>query len=114
MRYHLPRSRRSEEQAAYFGLTLAGAIRLGKEAEDFTAAALRKPFTIQTRWRKVFGPERYYAFALTADGDDLCELLVKNGLPRIYGTRTTRWDGRDSRTYLEAQAKSARLGGWQR
>ena len=59
------RSTRSDEQAAYFGLTRAGAIRLGKEAKDFTAAALRKPFTIQTRWRKVFGPERYYAFAFT-------------------------------------------------
>lgn len=47
--------------------------------------------------------------------NDLAELFVKNGLARIYGTRT---DGRDSRTYLarlrslEQQAKSAGLGGW--
>jgi endonuclease YncB( thermonuclease family) len=43
---------------------------------------------------------------------------VKNGLARIYGTRTPLPDGRDSRTYLaslrdlETQAKSAGLGGW--
>src|SRR4030095_11763777 len=55
------RAKRSDEQAAYFGLTRAGAIKLGEEAKAFTAAALQRPFTIQTRWRKVFGPTRYYA-----------------------------------------------------
>jgi endonuclease YncB( thermonuclease family) len=113
------RGKRPDEQAAYFGLTQAGAIKLGAEAKAFTAAALQKPFTIQTRWRKVFGPTRYYACVFTADGNDLAELLVRNGLARIYGTRTPLPDGRDSRTYLatlaglEQQAKSARLGGWQ-
>src|SRR5918996_4392921 len=52
------RGKRSDEQAAYFGLTRAGAVKLGKEAKDFTAAALQKPFTIQTRWRPVFGSPR--------------------------------------------------------
>jgi endonuclease YncB( thermonuclease family) len=112
------RGKRSDEQAAYFGLTRAGAIKLGEEAKAFTAAALQRPFTIQTRWRKVFGPTRYYACVFTADGNDLAELLVRNGLARIYGTRTSLPDGRDSRTYLatlktlEQQAKSAGLGGW--
>ena len=49
------RGKRSDEQAAYFGLTRAGAVKLGKEAKAFTAAALQRPFTIQTRWRPVFG-----------------------------------------------------------
>jgi endonuclease YncB( thermonuclease family) len=112
------RGKRSDQQAAYFGLTRAEAIKLGEEAKAFTAAALQRPFTIQTRWRKVFGPTRYYACVFTADGKDLAELLVRNGLARIYGTRTPLPDGRDSRTYLatlrdlENQAKSARLGGW--
>ena len=72
--------------------------------------------SIQTRWRRVFGPTRYYAFVFTADGNDLAELLVRNGLARIYGTRTPLSDGRDSRTYLaalrdfEQQAKSAGSG----
>ena len=110
--------KRSDEQAAYFGLTRTDAIKLGEEAKAFTAAALQRPFTIQTRWRKVFGPTRYYACVFTADGNDLAELLVTNGLARIYGTRTPLPDGRDSRTYiaalrsLEQQAKSAGVGGW--
>jgi endonuclease YncB( thermonuclease family) len=114
------RGKRSDEQAAYFGLTRADAIKLGEEAKAFTAAALQRPFTIQTRWRKVFGPTRYYACVFTAGGNDLAELLVINGLARIYGTRTPLPDGRDSRTYLatlrdlENQAKSARVGGWRR
>ena len=94
------RLKRSDEQAAYFGLTRAGAIKLGEEAKAFTAAALQRPFTIQTRWRKVFGPTRYYACVFTADGNDLAELFVRNGLARIYGTRTALPDGTDSRTYL--------------
>jgi len=108
--------KRSDEQAAYFGLTRAGGIKLGEEAKAFTAAALHRRFTIQTRWRKVFGPTRYNACVFTADGNDLAELLLRNGLARIYGTRTTLPDGRDSRTYLatlrdlEQQAKSAGLG----
>jgi len=110
--------KRSDEQAAYFGLTRAGAVKLGQQAKAFTAAALQKPFTIQTRWRPVYGSPRYYAFVFTAEGNDLAELLVKNGLARIYGTRTPLPDGRGSRTYLatlkslEQQAKSAGLGGW--
>ena len=113
-----PRGKRSDEQTAYFGLTRADAIKLGEEAKAFNAAALQRPFTIQTRWRRVFGPTRYYACVFTADGNDLAELLVRNGLARIYGTRTPLPDGRDSRTYLatlrdlEQQAKSAGVGGW--
>lgn len=112
------RGKRSDEQAAYFGLTRADAIALGKVAKDFTAHALARPFTIYTRWRPVFGPERYYAIVQTADGIDLALLLVTNGLARIYGTRTPLPDGRDSRQYLselkryEDQAKIAKVGGW--
>ncbi len=101
-----------------FGSTREQAIELGQEANDFTARALAKPFTIQTRWRPVVGPTRYYAFVVTVEGTDLCELLIKNGLARIYGTRTLLPDGRTSRQYLaylaalEQQAKNARLGGW--
>jgi endonuclease YncB( thermonuclease family) len=112
------RGKRSDEQAAYFGMTRREAIELGKRAKAFTAAALRQPFTIQTRWRPVFGPTRYYAFVYTADGSDLAELLVRNGLARIYGTRTPTPDGRSSREYrarlmaLEQLAKQQQVGGW--
>jgi endonuclease YncB( thermonuclease family) len=112
------RGKRSDGQAAYFGLTRAQAIELGSQAKIFTASALAEPFTIHTRWRKVFGPTRYYAVVVTGDGHDLNELLVSNRLARIYGTRTPLPDGRDSREYLahlyalENEAKAAKRGGW--
>jgi endonuclease YncB( thermonuclease family) len=108
---------RSDEQAAYFGLTRAQAIDLGRQAKIFTASALAQPFTIYTRWRSVFGA-RYYAIVVTPDGRDLNELLVSSGLARIYGTRTPLPDGRDSRTYLahlhelENEARAAKRGAW--
>jgi endonuclease YncB( thermonuclease family) len=112
------RGKRSDKQAAYFGLTRAQAIDLGCQAKIFTASALAQPFTIYTRWRKVFGPTRYYAIVVTPNGHDLNELLVSSGLARIYGTRTPLPDGRDSREYLahlhalENAAKAAKRGGW--
>ncbi len=114
------RGRRSNEQAAYFGITHEQSIELGQQAKAFTANALAKPFTIYTRWRLVFGPKRFYAIVYTSDGEDLAELLVKNGLARIYGTRTALPNGSDSRIYLahlekiEERAKAAELGGWAR
>ena len=109
---------RSDEQAAYFGLTRAQAVELGNEAKTFTAQALAKPFTIYTRWRLVFGGPRFFAVVITGDGKELGELLVSNGLARIYGARTPLPDGRTSREYLarlrelENAAKVSRRGGW--
>ena len=110
---------RIAEQAAYFGISADAALEVGKEASDFTRRALAKPFTSYTRWRRALGRSanwRYYAIIVTADGHDLNELLVSNGLARIYGTRTPLPDGRDSRTYLahlhelENEAKAAKRG----
>jgi endonuclease YncB( thermonuclease family) len=81
--------KRSDEQAEYFGLTRTGAVILGKEAAEFTAKVLAKPFTIHTRWRSLFG-ERWLAMVTTSDGEDLGELLVRNGLARIYGSEHRR------------------------
>jgi endonuclease YncB( thermonuclease family) len=112
---------RIAEQAAYFDITPDAAIQIGREASEFTKQALRKPFTIYTRWRRALGRSaiwRYYAIVVTADGRDLNELLVSAGLARIYGTRTPLPDGPDSRTCLahlrelETQAKAARRGAW--
>jgi endonuclease YncB( thermonuclease family) len=102
------RGERSDEQAAYFGLTRAQAIDLGREAKIFTANALAQPFTIYTRWRSVFGPTRYYAIVVTADDHDLNELLVSNGLARIYGTRTPLPDGQGLPRIPRASARSGR------
>jgi hypothetical protein len=45
------RGKRSDKQAAYFYLTRAQAIDLGRQAKAFTAKAVAEPFTIYTRWR---------------------------------------------------------------
>lgn len=112
---------RIAEQAAYFGISSDAAVEIGHEASDFTKQALAKPFTVHTRWRRALGRSaiwRYYAMIVTADGQDLNELLVSAGLARIYGTRTPLPDGSDSREYLahlgelEAQAKAAKRGAW--
>jgi endonuclease YncB( thermonuclease family) len=114
------RGERSDEQAAYFGITRERAIALGEEAKRFTARALARPFAVQTRWHKTRDGVRFFAIVQTADGDDLAESLVRNGLARIYGARTPLPDGRTSREYraclmaLEREAKSAGLGGWRR
>ena len=80
-----------------------------------------KPTTSQDGGKpKTPDGKRFYAIVHTADGVGLCELLVQNGLARIYGVRTPLPDGRTSREYLarldalEQQAKSAQLGGWRR
>ena len=94
---------RIAEQAAYFGISADAVLEVGKEASEFTRRALAKPFTIYTRWRRALGRSanwRYYAIIVTADGHDLNELLVSNGLARIYGTRTPLPDSGDSQTYL--------------
>ena len=112
------RGKRSDQQAAYFGMTRAEAVELGREAKVFTAKTLSEPFTIHTRWRKTPDGKRFYAVVYTADGQDLIELLVWNGLACIYGVRTSLPDGRSSRAYraeladLEASAKQRRVGGW--
>ena len=84
------------------------------------AESIHIAHAILTRWRKVFGSPRYYAMVYTAAGEDLAALLVRNGLARIYGTRTPLPDGRDSRQYLahlaelEQSAKKEGVGGWKR
>ena len=111
---------RINEQAAYFGITPQQAATIAHEAAAFTAKRLTAPFTVYTRWRSALGRSelgRVYCI-ITADGRDLNELLVENGLARIYGTRTVLYDGRDSRAYLaklaelEAKAKPLQRGAW--
>lgn len=112
---------RLDEQAAYFGITREQAVTIAHEASAFTAKRLAAPFTVWTRWHSALGRTaigRVYCIILTAEGRDLNELLIENGLARIYGTRTTLPDGRDSRKYLarltelEAKAKQAKRGAW--
>lgn len=112
---------RVAEQAAYFGVTPARALRLGGEAAKFTMRELgAKPFTVYTLWQDALGSskqKRYYGHVVTGKGP-LCEQLVRHGLARIYGKRIQLPDGTDSPTYrarlaaLEEEARAQKLGGW--
>jgi endonuclease YncB( thermonuclease family) len=112
---------RIRDQAAYFGITDEQTKELGHKSTAFTRKLLEKPFTLHTRWRNALGRSkqaRHYAMIMTADGKDLAKELVRNGLARIYGTRTVTWDNHISKTYLaelaelEAEAKREKRGGW--
>ncbi len=87
---------RLAEQAAYFGTTPEGVCRIGKEAKAFTTKNLSiAAFTVWTRLRDALGRSklpRYYAMIAIGD-KDLGEMLVGDGLARIYGTRVTLPDG---------------------
>ncbi len=112
---------RLNEQAAYFGITREQAVQIAHEAAAFTEKRLAAPFSVWTRWRSALGRSalgRNYCIIVTAEGRDLNELLVENGLARIYGTRTALFDGRDSHAYLarlaelETVAKRDHRGAW--
>lgn len=111
---------RVAEQGSYFGISTDKALDIGKQASAFTSQKLRQPFTVFTCWQKALGSsklQRYYALILTQDGW-LDQMLVKNGLARVYGKRITLPNGADSRTYrdqlfdLESNARSGKIGAW--
>jgi len=82
-------ARRVREQTRYFGLSDATrTIHFGNEAKTFVDHVLIKPFTVHTAFASALGRSakgRVYGFIITADGDDLASLLVKNGLARTHG-----------------------------
>ena len=112
---------RVAEQAAYFGCTSERALEIGAMAAEYTTELLKqKPFTVYTLWQDALGSskqQRFYAIVETGKGN-LAELLVSQGLARIYGKRIQLPDGTDSRTYLEKlagikeKALGLKLGGW--
>src|SRR5206468_1561222 len=114
---------RVREQADYFKITPAQAVRVGKKAAEFTERRLgAHPFTVLTRWEGAEGRSRlprHYAFVL-ADDKDLAEELVKEGLARLFGVKADRPGGSSIATELsrlrrlEREAKSARRGAWAR
>ena len=112
---------RVAEQANYFGITPAEAIRVGKMAEAFTIKQLAgHPFTVFTRWMDAKGRsrlERFYAHIFIRD-QNLAELLVSNGLARLHGVHANLPNGTRAGVFetrllaLEQKAKSEKLGAW--
>lgn len=113
-------SSRIQDQAGYFGgISVADTVRVGLEAKTFTEKLLReRPFTVQTRWTRVYNSERFYAMVFFEDGEELSEKLVKNGLCRIHtkGTRmpngASEFEFENHLRALEQEARRGRRGAW--
>ena len=118
---HQYNKERLAEQGRYFGgLTENETIFIGEAARDYSLELLRQgPFTVISRWERVFDTERFYAFVTTEQGD-LAELLVGKGLARIHTKGENRPDGSSKAAEkqrllgLERKAKTARTGAWGR
>ena len=117
--YSLPE--RVKEQADYFGITdPKDAVKIGKEAADFTRKFLSKGFTVYTKGADAMGrsdKDRDYAIVVV-DGKDLGVALVEQGLARIYGQQEEPPDGpsisimRSRLKIAEREAKEAKRGVW--
>jgi len=112
---------RIADQAKYFGISSPEVLKVGDAAHEFTLKTLgAAPFTVYTSGQDAMGAskqQRLYGIVETKQGN-LAELLVKNGLARIYGNHVTMPDGMDGQQYeeklgkLEEQAKQKKAGGW--
>jgi competence protein ComEA len=115
-------ARRLREQTAYFGLAQhEDTIRFGHIATAAVEEWLAKPFTAYTVFADAMGRsimQRFFAFVVTADGENLDELLVRHGLARAYGVGRADQLGvsraeRDALLQdLEAAAMLQRKGIW--
>lgn len=110
---------RIAEQAQAFGIEPKSIHKMGKVAEDFTRDRLRQPFTVWTEWADAQGDSgvpRFFAFVRDAEGRDLGQELVGNGLARIYGAQADHPEGPNRMAQwglLEQrlqQAKAQKLG----
>lgn len=116
---------RLDEQGEYFGgLSREQAAAIGKKAKEFTLDLLgEETFTLRTKWENVYGPERKYCFVVVNwAGREvyLHELLVANGLARIYTRgadlpKGRRWQAqKDFLKIWEAEVKKKGYGAWGR
>ena len=107
-------------QAKYFAASAPQTLQIGLEAERFTRQQLARPFTVRTCKQDARGRsrlKRYFAFVQIANAD-LGELLVANGLARVFGaasdppemsTPEVEWRKLEQ---LERRAKEQKIGAW--
>jgi competence protein ComEA len=115
-------AKRVREQARHFGIAdPVKVLAFGREAAQFTAQALARPFTVHTSFADAMGRTpggRVYGFVTTADGRDLASLLVEHGFARAHGVRRATPDGTPADEMqkrladLEQQAMLNRAGIW--
>ncbi len=115
-------ARRLRDQRRYFGINdILTAKSMGELAKLETSKRLAEPFTIYTSFADGRGDGRFnriYAFVETADGRDLSEWLVSQGLARAFGVLRQRPDGTNGTEWgeeladLELTAARAGRGAW--
>lgn len=111
---------RLREQGDYFdGLPTDSVVEVGLQAKSLTEHLLTtQPFSVHTKWQRVYDSQRCYALITFDDGEDLSAKLVRAGLARIHTAGTTLPDGTREAAYkatlrtLETEAKAARRGAW--
>jgi len=120
-RLHQFNGERIDHQSRYFGhRSREPTMEIGRQATVLTEQLLStRPFRIETRWQPVFDSGRFYAFVFLEDSnEELSEILVREGLARIYTEGTDLPDGRKRADFerhlkkLEVTAKSQQKGGW--
>ncbi len=115
-------AQRVREQTRYFGLPDATrTTHFGNQAKTFVDHILDKPFTVHTAFASALGRSakgRVYGFIITAEGNDLASLLVKNGFARTLGVgrKTPNGISRNEMAErlrdLEISAMLKRVGIW--
>jgi endonuclease YncB( thermonuclease family) len=108
-----------EQGRDFGGLSEAQMTQIGQQALSLTQHLLTtQPFTIYTKWQRVYNSSRHYAFVIFSDGEDLSAKLVRAGLARIHTSGTTLPNGQTTSQYqthlrqLEAEARTAARGAW--
>jgi endonuclease YncB( thermonuclease family) len=116
------KQKRLAEQADYWGSDDPGfALQTGLRAAQTVKKLLRSRFTVYTQgeYAPTLGAPRYYALIRLQDRW-LDEILVEEGLVRIYGKGTDLPDHRDEKSHwnslhsLERAARARRVNGWSR
>jgi endonuclease YncB( thermonuclease family) len=111
---------RTREQSEYFGVTLDETLRAGRHATHLVRERLRTPFVVWTRWASAAGrtkTPRYYG-VVEVEGQNLAELLVREGLARTKGAMATGPTGEPARVVqerlqaLERTARQHKRGVW--
>lgn len=121
-------ARRLRDQRRYFGLggrtaeeSIATARGFGEAAAARARELLARPFTVYTAFADGRGDSRFgriYGFVVTADGEDLASVLVREGLARAFGVSRQGPRGVSAQEYrerlkdLELAAAGSRAGVW--
>lgn len=108
------------DQADYFGIPRLRVPKIGRRAARLTLKKLQPGFTVYTQWADAMGSSAQQRFfgVVKIGKRDLAEMLVEEGLARVYGESIQLPDGTmpdmffDRLRRLEQQARQKKRGVW--